>query len=142
MKEICKGGNRMKKEQKKTQKEEAIRGLQLDEIRKLFAEGKDKEAAEQIGKYNKRYGTKIGENLKKDEDFPYSITNPEELRLLCIRKNWFTAGGNEQYKKMFDMNKEKRPLEEIALAIWLCSEDVSREEILKELKEVREDAAF
>ena len=63
----------------------------------------------------------------------YSVAPTEDLRRLCIRKDWFTCGTCEQYMKMFDLNKEQRPIEEVALAIWLCCKDVSREEITKEL---------
>ncbi len=69
----------------------------------------------------------------------YSVAPTEDLRELCIRKNWFTMGCSEQYMRMFDMNKEKRPLEEITVAIWLCTKDASREEVQKELESLHED---
>ena len=64
----------------------------------------------------------------------FSVVDAEELRTLCIRNGWFTAGSSSQYAKMFDMNEEGRPIEEIALVIWLCSSNVTREEILEELE--------
>lgn len=72
-------------------------------------------------------------------DAKFSVTEPEYLREFCTRKNWFTSGSCEQYRKMFDMNRDKKPLEEIALVIWLCSCDVTREEVQKELEELKED---
>lgn len=72
-------------------------------------------------------------------DSQYSVAPADDLRSLCIRKNWFTMGCCEQYMRMFDMNKEKRPLEEIAVAIWLCSTDVSRDEVQKELESLHEN---
>ena len=53
----------------------------------------------------------------------YTITTPEELRSLCIRKNWFTCGSNSQYSKLFYANEMGCPIEEIATIIWLCSDD-------------------
>lgn len=72
-------------------------------------------------------------------DAKFSVTDTESLRMACIRKNWFTCGTCEQYDRMFAMNREKRPLEEVALVIWLCSEGVTREEIQRDLEDLRED---
>ena len=71
----------------------------------------------------------------------YSITTPDELRRLCIRKDWFTCGSNRQYEKLFKANEELAPIEEIATIIWLCSDDEahSRRDILEELKKVQEE---
>lgn len=65
----------------------------------------------------------------------YSVATPEKLRILCIRKNWFTCGTNEQYEKLFYANEMGCPIEEMATIIWLCSDsDVRRMDILSELK--------
>lgn len=65
----------------------------------------------------------------------YSVTTPEYLRSLCVRKNWFTCGTNEQYEKLFYANEHGCPIEEIATIIWLCSdENHCRRDILFELK--------
>lgn len=70
----------------------------------------------------------------------YSITYPEDLRSLCIRKNWFTCGSIRQYDKLFQRNDEGASVEEIATIIWICSsEEHSKEEILAELNEVHEE---
>lgn len=69
----------------------------------------------------------------------FSVADTEDLRSLCVRKNWFTCGSCEQYMKMFDMNQEKKPLEEIALVIWLCSKNVTREGVQKALEVLHED---
>ena len=58
----------------------------------------------------------------------------EELRLLCIEKDWFTAGSNQQYEKLFNMNRDGASLEELALVIWICSSNDSRDAILHELE--------
>lgn len=53
----------------------------------------------------------------------YSVTNPMELRSLCIEKDYFTCGSNRQYDKLFYANEMGAPIEEIATIIWLCSDD-------------------
>lgn len=68
----------------------------------------------------------------------YSVTNPEELRSLCIKNNWFTCGSNRQYEKLFYANEMGCPIEEIATIIWLCSdEDYRRTDVLDELKKAQ-----
>ena len=70
----------------------------------------------------------------------YTVTTPDELRSLCIRKNWFTCGSNSQYDKLFYANVTGCPIEEIATIIWLCSdEDCRRSDVLEELKAVHEE---
>lgn len=71
----------------------------------------------------------------------YSITTPADLRRLCIRKDWFTCGSIRQYDKLFQLNDNGATIEEIALVIWLCSDEEQhyREDILAELKEVHEE---
>ena len=59
----------------------------------------------------------------------------EDLRVLCIREDWFTGGTNSQYEKLFDLNREGASLEDLALVIWLCSPRVDREEVLHKLNE-------
>lgn len=68
----------------------------------------------------------------------YSVTDPASLRMLCIRQNWFTCGSNEQYDKMFYANANGWPIENIATAIWICSENVDRDTVLNILREERE----
>ena len=70
----------------------------------------------------------------------YSITTPEELRRLCIRKNWFTCGTVEQYEKLFYANRRGCPIEEIATIIWLCSDEkCCRRDILEELQATKDE---
>ena len=59
--------------------------------------------------------------------------SPTKLRSLCIKNNWFTYGCNEQYGRLFDRAREGANIEELATIIWICSENVSKEAILKEL---------
>lgn len=56
----------------------------------------------------------------------YSVTTTEELRMLCIKNNWFTCGTIEQYEKLFYANRNGCPIEEIATIIWLCSDEECR----------------
>lgn len=56
----------------------------------------------------------------------YSVTTPGELRILCIKNDWFTCGTNRQYDKLFYANENGCPLEEIATIIWLCSDEECR----------------
>lgn len=53
------------------------------------------------------------------------------LYALCNKLNWFTGGTAEQYEKMFDLAREGASLEELALVIWLCTPDRTREGILR-----------
>lgn len=59
----------------------------------------------------------------------------EELRQLCVQREWFTAGSNEQYEKLFILVKSGASLDECALTIWLCSNNCTRAEVLEALKE-------
>ena len=47
----------------------------------------------------------------------------EDLRMLCIKNNWFTCGSCEQYEKLFMANRFGMPLEQIAVIIWTCSNE-------------------
>ncbi len=71
----------------------------------------------------------------------YSITTPEDLRELCIKHHWFSAGTNRQYEKLFFANANGYTLEEIATIIWVCTdcEPGAEQEILAALKEARDD---
>lgn len=69
----------------------------------------------------------------------YVVTTPDELRSLCIRKDWFTCGTNSQYDKLFYANENGCTLEELATIIWVCSDDVSPREILEELTAVKDE---
>ena len=57
------------------------------------------------------------------------------LRALCIKHEWSTCGGNSQYSKLFDMADTDATLEDLALTIWLCSDDVDRADVLDSLKD-------
>lgn len=71
----------------------------------------------------------------------YVITYPENLMNLCIKNGWFTRGSNAQYEKLFEANQTATfTKREIALIIWLCSDD-SLESILKKLYEARVEYA-
>lgn len=64
-----------------------------------------------------------------------------EIRDLCIKNNWFTNGTNTQYSLMFDRVRDEADIDEIATIIWVCSENVTKEEIVKELLPVKNNRA-
>lgn len=57
-----------------------------------------------------------------------------EIYRLCNVNDWFTCGTNRQYERMFQMVREGKPIHEIALAIWLCSDGEELETIETALK--------
>lgn len=60
-----------------------------------------------------------------------------EVRSLCIKNDWFTHGTNTQYERLFDRVRDRADIDEIATIIWVCSENVTKEEIVKELLPTR-----
>jgi len=56
-----------------------------------------------------------------------------KVRELCIKNDWFTNGDNHQYSVMFDRVQQGADVEEIATIIWICSVNVEKEEIVKQL---------
>lgn len=64
------------------------------------------------------------------------------LRELCIENDWFNAGTNKQYDKMFDFAKElirdaaDRTMAILRLAdiIWVCTDGKTENEIYKGLE--------
>lgn len=60
--------------------------------------------------------------------------NRYTLYRLCNDNNYFTCGDNTQYDKLFERNKQNASKKELALIIWICSENVSLEEIEENLK--------
>lgn len=69
-----------------------------------------------------------------------TVTTASALRELCVKRNWFTCGTNEQYEKLFYANENGCPLKEIATIIWLCSDsEVRRADIVDDLKEARRE---
>ena len=64
----------------------------------------------------------------------------EKLWSLCNKYQWFTNGDNKQYARLFDKNKEGATLKELALIIWICSSNMTEQEILEILtKEANND---
>lgn len=47
----------------------------------------------------------------------------EEVRGLCIRREWFSGGTEDQFAKLAAMIDEGASIDELALVIWLCSKD-------------------
>lgn len=54
-----------------------------------------------------------------------------KLYALCNKYQWFTYGDISQYERMFWKNDNGGTLEEIALIIWLCSQNATEAEILE-----------
>ncbi len=73
----------------------------------------------------------------------YMVTDPITLRQTCIDKEWFTCGTTRQYEKMFLINNdgenERWTIEDVALVIWICSDDAIYELILKKLKQLHNE---
>ena len=56
-----------------------------------------------------------------------------ELRELCIKNSWFTCGTVKQYEKLFDRNKEGTSIAELSIIIWVCSDNIPKDEIYSKL---------
>ena len=69
--------------------------------------------------------------MKKYNEALSNIT----LRHLCIKNDWFTAGTNEQYARLFEMNDNGASVKDLAMAIWFCSSDVAYTDIVEALEE-------
>ena len=66
--------------------------------------------------------------------FKQPIASNEDLRLLCIKKNWFTSGSIRQYEKLFELNSNGATITKLATAIWICSDDsIEYDDIFGEL---------
>ena len=59
--------------------------------------------------------------------------NTMEMRNLCIKNNWFTNGDNTQYDMLFEKVNEGADIEELATIIWICSTNVTKDEVIKQL---------
>ena len=78
------------------------------------------------------------EEPKEDESLNHGDTevtiNAWALRDICIKHNWFTCGTSTQYSKLFDKAAEGATIHDLALIIWLCSDEVPMAEIKEELR--------
>lgn len=57
-----------------------------------------------------------------------------DLHHICNKYNFFTSGTIYQYNKLFDCNDTKPQLHDLALIIYICSQDYTLEEIENILK--------
>ncbi len=57
-----------------------------------------------------------------------------KLYYLCNEYQWFTAGDNQQYRKLFKRADEGASLQTLATIIWVCSSNAEEKEILEILK--------
>lgn len=62
------------------------------------------------------------------------IISNDKLYKLCNKYQWFTAGDNKQYQKLFHKNAHEATPKELALIIWLCSSNMEESEILSILQ--------
>ena len=51
----------------------------------------------------------------------------EEVQGLCIKYRWFTNGDNGQFERLYNMIHDGANLDEVALVIWICSTEATRE---------------
>lgn len=63
--------------------------------------------------------------------------NNQTLYRLCNEKKYFTCGTNEQYEKLFELNALNTSTIELATIIWICSDNISRKDIINELIKAR-----
>lgn len=59
-----------------------------------------------------------------------------DVRKLCIDRNWFTCGGNDAYDKVLSMADFDGPIHDIAVGIWVNSDNAQLEEIEEALIEI------
>lgn len=45
-----------------------------------------------------------------------------ELMNICRRYNWFTHGTSTQYERLFEMVRCGRPVKDLVLVIFICSD--------------------
>lgn len=62
--------------------------------------------------------------------------NSYKLQRFCVEKNYFNCGDNSQYKKLFYLNDIEASPDHLALAIWLCSDNVELREVTKEIRKI------
>ena len=65
-----------------------------------------------------------------------------ELRTLCIREKWFTCGTIRQYERLFERNKQGASISELSTIIWICSDNIPKEEIYNKLFKKCTDKTF
>jgi hypothetical protein len=60
--------------------------------------------------------------------------NCENVRVMCIKNNWFTCGSNKEFEKMFQLVKKKAAVEQVAKQIYFNSDNVYYRDILNKLE--------
>lgn len=66
----------------------------------------------------------------------------DTLRTLCIKNDYFDAGTNSQYERMFELAKDvvknaadaHLAVTRIATAIWICSADAGYNEVYSNIE--------
>lgn len=58
-----------------------------------------------------------------------AMRRSHELRNLCIREGWFTAGSIQQYEKLFEAYENGAGIDCIATILWVCSSNATLEQI-------------
>lgn len=65
------------------------------------------------------------------------ITVPK-LYSLCNKYQWFTCGSIQQYDRLFEKAQNGASLKELALIIWICSSNMTEQEILEILEKEKD----
>ena len=60
------------------------------------------------------------------------LTSTMRVYELCNEHRWFTHGTNSQYERMFSMVRDCKPIHDIAVAIWICSDPIWTVETIEE----------
>lgn len=67
------------------------------------------------------------------------------LRLVyacCVKYNWFNNGTNESYRKLLALAEKGTDLQTLSMLIWLCTDNAEKNEILKILKEEKQNYLY
>ncbi len=62
----------------------------------------------------------------------------EKLYNLCNKYQWFTSGSIRQYARLFEKAQNGASLNELALIIWICSSNMTEQEILEILEKEKD----
>ncbi len=62
----------------------------------------------------------------------------DEIYKLCNEKGYFTCGSNEQYRKMCELVSACVSVHDVALAIWICSDNGELKIIESEIAQILE----
>ena len=71
-------------------------------------------------------------------NYEYALKN--QIYQLCNREQYFTCGSNRQYERMLEMATDPMfGCEDVAVAIWICSDDKEFHTIMEQLLNIWKD---